>query len=90
MLEKYRSFPYLDFSIPENRERYRKDGIDKVYEQLGRRWTINGKTPIGDDAIISRNPSKWDEVVGIVPKFTKSDIDSAIDNAWEVYQWWSS
>jgi len=90
MLEEYKSFPYLDFSIPENREKYRKEGIEKVHEQLGRRWTINGKMTIGEDSIISRNPSKPDEIVGIVPKFTRSELDSAIDNAWEAYQWWSS
>jgi len=90
MLEEYRSFPYLDFSIPENRERYLKEGIEKVKEQLGRRWAINGKVAVGEDSIVSRNPSRPEEVVGIVPKFTKSEFDSAIENAWDVQQWWGS
>jgi hypothetical protein len=35
------------------------------------------KHQFGDDSIISHNPSKWDEVVGIVPKFNKSDVDAS-------------
>jgi 1-pyrroline-5-carboxylate dehydrogenase len=90
MLEEYRSLPYLDFSTNENRELYQRKGIDLVRSQLGRRYTVNGKSPTEDESIVSHNPSKPSEIIGVVPKFNKNEIDVAIEDAWDTFQWWSS
>src|SRR5215204_4714174 len=89
-LPEFRNEPYADFSVPENRQAM-EAALAKVRSEFGREYQlrIDGQWIATGDTLVSVNPSKPDEVVGIHHKATKELADRAVVNAWSAFQQWS-
>lgn len=81
--------PPLDFSIKANREACRA-AIARVRAQLGRSYpaVIGGKELQTDDAIVSLNPARPEEVVGRVAGVSRELVDRAFASAREAQKVW--
>ncbi len=80
---------FIDFTKPENRKAM-EDAIAHVKTQLGREYplTIGGKDVTTTDKIISTNPSKPDQVIGVFQKATVEMANEAIDKATVAFESW--
>jgi 1-pyrroline-5-carboxylate dehydrogenase len=85
-LEPFHNEPFLDFSSPDER-RDMGNAIESVRGQLGREYPllIGGERVETGDFLISRNPSRPDEIVG---RHHKADADlarKAVESAYEYF-----
>ena len=90
VLNPYRTEPYTDFTETSNAERYRT-ALGKVEAELGERslLVIGGEHVDTDSSIDSINPAAPDQRVGTSATASVSDVDAALDAAWEAYPGWS-
>jgi 1-pyrroline-5-carboxylate dehydrogenase len=90
VLNPYRTEPYTDFTDPTNAERYRV-ALAKVEAELGERslLVIGGEHLDTSTSIDSINPAAPDQRVGTSATASVSDVDAALDAAWEAYPGWS-
>ncbi len=89
MLTPFENEKYIDFSIPENRERMLEE-IAKVESQFGKTYDliIGGKRITIGQTFASINPSNKDEVVGYFQKATEKEAEMAIEAALEAFEEW--
>lgn len=82
--------PLTDFSRPENRQAMQQ-ALEKVQAQLGREYDlqIGGRSVGTDRKIVSTNPSKIKEVVGLASKADSALADEAIRAATRAFESWS-
>jgi RHH-type proline utilization regulon transcriptional repressor/proline dehydrogenase/delta 1-pyrroline-5-carboxylate dehydrogenase len=84
----FRNEPLRDFSRPEARTAM-SEAIHKVKGQLGRQWSsVAGGLTLTGRAMMSRNPSRPEEVVGIVQGASPTDVEQAVHRAVEAWKGW--
>ena len=82
-LAEFRNEAYTDFSVPENREKM-EAALRKVRGELGREYGSG----VGEKSI-SRNPSRPDEIVGVLPKATPEMAREAVEAAYAYFPEWA-
>jgi 1-pyrroline-5-carboxylate dehydrogenase len=89
-LTEFRNEPYADFSRPENR-RAMEAALAQVRAAFGREYPLRlaGKTIATEDKLVSVNPSKPEEVVGIHHKANRELAARAIEEAYAFFPGWS-
>jgi 1-pyrroline-5-carboxylate dehydrogenase len=89
-LTEFRNEPYADFSLPANRQAM-EAALAKVRSEFGREYPlrIDGQWISTGDKLVSVNPSKPDEVVGIHHRATTELANRAIENAYTYFRKWS-
>jgi RHH-type proline utilization regulon transcriptional repressor/proline dehydrogenase/delta 1-pyrroline-5-carboxylate dehydrogenase len=86
----FRNAPVCDFAQAENRERMQQ-ALARVKSQFGKLdydLYIGGKWVTSDEQIVSTNPSKSSETIGMVSKAGKAHIDQALESAREAFETW--
>ncbi len=86
----FRNEPYTDFSTPANRADM-ENALQLVHGQFGREYDlwINGEPRRSSGKLISRNPSKTSETVGVHQMATTEDAALAVESAHAFYPEWS-
>ena len=89
-LPEFRNESYTDFTQPANRKRM-EEALAKVRGQLGREYDIiiGGERVRTPDKLISVNPARPDEIVGIHQKATPELANRAIETAQRNFAGWS-
>ena len=89
-LTEFRNEAYTDFSQPANRQAM-EEALKKVRSQLGREYQLRiGSEWISTgDKLVSVNPSKVDEVVGVHHKATPELAQRAVESAYAYFGRWS-
>lgn len=87
----FRNEPYLDFSVPENREAMRQ-ALAKVRSELGRKHflLIDGQKIFSDPTFNSVNPSQPSEIIGIHPKATADQARHALEACHAYFPTWAA
>lgn len=82
--------PPLDFSKQEVRKEFQA-AVDSVAEEFGRDYfvVINGKRVETRGQLVSRNPSRKNQIVGTVGAASPDDAQDAIDVAERAFKTWS-
>ncbi len=90
VIPPFKNEPITDFSNPEN---YKKqvEALERVAKEFGKEYdiVIGGKRYKTEKKIRSINPSKHDEIVGIVSSANEELARIALDEAWKAYESWS-
>jgi len=91
MIKEYTPEPLTDFSKEENRHAF-EQALELVKSQFGKEYplVINGEKVYTEKKIVSYNPAKKEEVVGVVSKATQELADRAIKEAAEVFEEWKN
>ena len=89
-LSEFRNESYTDFSQPANRQAM-EEALKKVRSQLGREYQlrIGGEWISTGDTLVSVNPSRVSEVVGIHHKATPELAQRAVESASAYFTRWS-
>ncbi|HWC97570.1 MAG TPA: L-glutamate gamma-semialdehyde dehydrogenase [Candidatus Sulfopaludibacter sp.] len=89
-LSEFRNEAYTDFSQPANRQAM-EAALQKVRSELGREYQlrIGGEYFSTGDKLISVNPSKTSEVVGIHHKASPELANKAVESAYSFFTQWS-
>lgn len=90
-LPPFRNESYRDFSDEINAQAMQK-GLALVEAQAGREYplVIGGEKITTSDAVESRNPSNFSEIVGRVCRADKELADKAIAAAWRAFESWKN
>lgn len=85
----YKTEPLVDFSIEENREKFR-EGLEVVRGYLGKEYPliIDGKKIRSNDLYVSVNPADHKEVIGTIHQARICDADLAMGAALNAYKKW--
>src|SRR5512137_2666548 len=89
-LPRFRNEPYTDFSVAANRAAM-EDALRLVRGQFDREhdlW-IGGQRRETGEKLISRNPSKSSETVGVHQMATAADAAQAVESAAAYFPEWS-
>ncbi len=91
MIKEYLPEPLTDFSKEENKKAF-EQALEKMKAELGSEYPliINGEKITTEQKIISYNPAKKDEVVGVVSKASQELADRAIKEAANVFEEWKN
>ena len=85
----FRNEPLRDFSVPEARSAI-QHAIDDVKAQLGKTWrSAAGGLTLSGPLMPSNNPSRPEEIVGIVATAAAADVEAAVrcaDQAWAAWR----
>ena len=86
----FRNEPYLDFSVPANREAMER-ALSKVRSEFGHEYRLRlGNEWIAtDDRLSSVNPSKPAEIVGVHHRATAEIAKRAVETAYAAFPKWS-
>ncbi|ASN06994.1 L-glutamate gamma-semialdehyde dehydrogenase [Virgibacillus necropolis] len=89
MVVPYKHEPFTDFTVGEN-QKLMLEAIKKVETDLGGEYPliIGGERITTDDKIVSVNPSKKDEVIGLVSKANKEIAEQAMKVADSKFESW--
>ncbi len=89
-LTEFRNEAYADFSDPSNK-RAMEIALNKVRSEFGREYElrIGGESIATGDKLISLNPSKTAEVVGVHHKATAALAKRAVEEAYAYFPEWS-
>ncbi|MEO0126555.1 MAG: L-glutamate gamma-semialdehyde dehydrogenase [candidate division WOR-3 bacterium] len=89
MMKPFRNEKYTDFTIAENRKKMEK-ALAEVEAQFGREYDIiiGGKRVKTNNKLISYNPSKKDQVVGVFQKADEKIAEQAMAAALETFKTW--
>jgi 1-pyrroline-5-carboxylate dehydrogenase len=89
-LPKFRNEPYADFSLRENREAM-EAALAQVRSEAGKEYPllIGGERIETGDKLISRNPSRPSEIVGIHYKANAGLARQAVESAYAFFPEWS-
>jgi 1-pyrroline-5-carboxylate dehydrogenase len=87
----FRNEPLSDFSQPAARESLER-ALVEVRKQLGHSYAlhIGGKRVQARKVVRSINPSRMNEIVGVVPEADRALADRALDAAQRAFETWSS
>lgn len=90
ILPPFKNEGYINVSDPEI-QRKMKEAFEKI-EKENKEYDIivAGKRIKTNRKIRSINPSNPEEVVGIVSKADKEIVDTAIEKAWKVFEYWKN
>jgi 1-pyrroline-5-carboxylate dehydrogenase len=86
---EFRNEPFTDFSRAENKAAM-ETALAKVKGRLGSRYDllIGGKRIATEATLVSRNPSRKDEVVGVISKAKREHVEAAIEAAHTAFESW--
>lgn len=86
----FQNEPLTDFSKAENRDAM-KEALEEVASDLGGEYplVIDGKAVDTRSEIISRNPSKKDQIVGTAASASADHAEEAIEVARRAFRQWS-
>ena len=89
-LTQFRNEPYADFSQPANRQAMEK-ALAKVRSELGREYPLRlgGEYLSTGDRLVSVNPSRPEEIVGVHHRATSELASRAVESAWAAFPSWS-
>ncbi len=89
MLKDFKNELYVDFTIADNRKNM-EQAIAQVEKELGKEYPliIGGKKLQAKDKLLSYNPSKKDELVGVFQKADEDLARSALDAALKTFETW--
>ena len=90
-LATFRNEPYTDFSVPSHRAAMQQ-ALRHVHGQFGREYDlwINGQPRRTAEKLISRNPSKSSETVGVHQMATPSEAALAVESSSAFFPEWSA
>jgi 1-pyrroline-5-carboxylate dehydrogenase len=90
LLTTFRNEPFTDFSAPANKAAY-EAALAAADAERGRAWPllIGGRHVETKATFESRNPCRWDEVVGTFAKAGKAEAEAALDAASRAFPEWS-
>jgi len=88
-MKPFRNEKYTDFTKPENRKKMEKT-LAEVEAQFGREYDliIGGARVKTSNKLISYNPSKKDQVVGVFQKADEKIAEQAMESALETFKTW--
>jgi 1-pyrroline-5-carboxylate dehydrogenase len=89
-LALFRNEPYTDFSVPANRAAM-ESALARVRTQLGRRHAllIGGERVETAEDLISVNPARPDEIIGLHSKATAELANRAVEAAYAAFPKWT-
>jgi len=89
MSTEFKNTPLIDFSDEENRRKM-EDAISKVESELGKEWSliVSGKRIKCRDQFFSRNPSDYEQIIGIYQKADQKHAVMALDDAIKTFETW--
>jgi 1-pyrroline-5-carboxylate dehydrogenase len=89
MVQPFKNESLTDFAAEHNRQAMFK-AITTVESELGHEYPaiIGGERFITNDLLKSVNPSRMDEIVGVVHRGDQSHVDKALDAAWKAFDHW--
>ncbi len=89
-LSQFQNEPYTDFSQPANRQAM-EQALEKVRSELGREYLLRlgGEWIATGDKLVSLNPSRSAEVVGVHHRATAELAHSAVESAYAAFAGWS-
>ncbi|HEV2445205.1 MAG TPA: L-glutamate gamma-semialdehyde dehydrogenase [Candidatus Sulfopaludibacter sp.] len=89
-LNAFRNEPYTDFSQAGNRQAM-EAALQKVRSELGREYPlrIGGESISTGDKLVSVNPSRTGEIVGVHHRATTELANRAVDSAQAYFAQWS-
>jgi 1-pyrroline-5-carboxylate dehydrogenase len=89
-LPEFRNEPYADFSQPENRQAM-EDALAQVRSEAGKEYPllIGGERIETGNKLISRNPSRPSEIVGVHHKANAGLAKQAVESAYGFFPEWS-
>ena len=80
--------PLRDFSRAEHRTAF-VQSIEEVRSQLGRRWPVVGRQESSEEnLLISKNPSRPDEIIGLVQAASVEEVGRAVTRAQRAWLHW--
>jgi len=87
---QFRNEPVTDFTVAANRQAM-EAALAKVRSEFGREYPLrlSGQFISTGDKLVSVNPSKTEEVIGVHHKATADLAKRAVDNAFEAFGAWS-
>src|ERR1051325_9218771 len=90
MLPPFKNESYVDFTQPEPRDQMHA-ALKTVESQLGREYplVICGKRITTEQKIVSINPARPDQVVGVTSRATPELANQAVEAAYENFPSWS-
>ncbi len=88
-MKAFKNETYIDFTLPANKKKM-ETVLAKVESELGREYPlIIGKDKIRTDAkLISYNPSKRGEVVGVFQKADEKIAEKTMETALKTFETW--
>src|SRR5439155_218164 len=88
-LSRFTNEPHADFALAGVRQRFAA-ALAAVREQFGREYplVIGGAAVETSERLLSRNPSRPDEVVGRAASASAEDVDRAVAAAQEAFPGW--
>ena len=89
MVREFKNEALVDFSNEENKKKM-EETIAKVESELGKEWSliINGERVRCRDQFFSRNPSDYEQVIGIYQKADKQHAFKALEAAQKAFERW--
>ncbi|HEU4686321.1 MAG TPA: proline dehydrogenase family protein [Nitrospira sp.] len=84
---EFRNEPHLDFSRSEAREAMHQ-ALAHVRTRLGRQWPPANDFKLTGPMMMSHNPTRPDEVVGIVSAASSADVERAVAGARGAWPAW--
>jgi 1-pyrroline-5-carboxylate dehydrogenase len=87
---QFRNEPVTDFTVPANRQAM-EAALAKVRSEFGREYPLrlSGQFISTGDKLVSVNPSKTEEVIGVHHKATADMAKRAVESAFEAFGSWS-
>lgn len=88
-MKAFKNEAFTDFSNPKNSKKFTA-ALEKVRSELGKEYplVIGGEQIFTEDKISSINPSKTNEVIGLVSKATPDLANRAIETAYAKFEEW--
>lgn len=89
MEREFKNEALVDFSNEDNKKKM-EETIAQVESELGKEWSliINGERIQCRDQFFSRNPSDYDQIIGIFQKGGRQDALKAMDAALKSFEIW--
>ncbi len=86
----FRNEPFTDFTQPGNRQAM-EQALDRVRQELGREYdmVLGGKRLRTPGKIVSHNPARPAEVIGVHQRSTLDQVEPAMDAAQGAFATWS-
>ncbi|MFP6765597.1 MAG: proline dehydrogenase family protein, partial [Planctomycetaceae bacterium] len=86
----FQNEPHADFSLEDNRDAFQA-ALTEVQEEFGAEYplVIDGRTEDTKGQIVSRNPSRSNQIVGTVGSASPGDADDALEAARKAFTSWS-
>ncbi|MFQ5506587.1 MAG: L-glutamate gamma-semialdehyde dehydrogenase [Planctomycetota bacterium] len=91
MAEAFQNEALTDFGDPDNRALFER-ALQGARDGFGRRYScwIGGREVPGGKDLLSRDPGRLDEVIGICPSLSENDAEAAMQAALAAFPDWAA